>query len=256
MDHSDPLDLGSPLFAVLGDLQVRCASGSPGVPGRRAQRLLMLLLDAANRPVRAEELVDGVWDGRPSATATSNLRVLVWRWRKVLPVAATGGDRIARTPGGYRIVVARDELDAFVFEDLAEAAHRAARHGDHLLAERTFRVALRLWRGGAYPDLAEAASASAALEERRRLAVDGLVTALLAQDRSGDAIPLLRGLTAACPYDERSWERLMVALSRCGRRGEALDVYRQAQTVLARDLGVHPARRLQTLRQDLEAADR
>jgi hypothetical protein len=33
-------------------------------------------------------------------------------------------------------------------------------------------------------------------------------------------------------------------------------VYRQAQTVLARDLGVPPARRLQVLRLDLEAADR
>jgi DNA-binding SARP family transcriptional activator len=214
----------------------------------------MLLLAAANRPVRADELVDGVWDGRPSPTAASNLRVLVWRWRKVLPVAATGGDRIARTPGAYRVVVARDELDAFLFEDLAEAAHRAARDGDHLRAERDFRAALQLWRDEAYPGIAVAAST--ALEERRRLAVDGLVTALFAQDRSGDAIPLLRGLTAACPYDERSWERLMIALSRYGRRGEALAVYRQAQTVLARDLGVHPARRLQTLRQDLEAADR
>ena len=255
--HSDtyPL-LRKPLFSVLGALQVGSSDTSAAVSGRRAQRLLLLLLSAANQPVCADQLIDGVWDGSPSPTATSNLRVLVWRWRKALPATADGGERIPRTPGGYRIVVGRDELDAFHFEDLVDTAHRAAASGDHHLAEVTFRTALQLWRGTAYPDLTTAAAQSAALEEKRRQAMDGLVSVLLGQGRHSEAIPLLRGLTVASPHDEHSCERLMVALCRCGRRGDALAVYQQAQTFLARDFGVRPTRRLQVLRRTIEAADR
>jgi DNA-binding SARP family transcriptional activator len=36
----------------------------------------------------------------------------------------------------------------------------------------------------------------------------------------------------------------MVALSRCGRRADALAVYRRARTVLARELAVGPGRAL------------
>ncbi len=79
---------------------------------------------------------------------------------------------------------------------------------------------------------------------------------LLGCGRHGEAAAELPGLVADDPHAERLAGMLMVALYRCGRRADALAVFRDARGRLADDLGVEPGRELQQLHQQILAGDR
>jgi len=68
-------------------------------------------------------------------------------------------------------------------------------------------------------------------------------------------VPELSGLIASYPLHERFYALLMVALSRCGRRADALAIYRRAHVVLARELRVEPGPVLRQARAAIMAAD-
>ena len=75
----------------------------------RTQRLLLaVLLVEANRVVSADRLADELWaDDIPSDPAGA-LRTQISRLRKVLPPTAS----LVTEEGGYRLLVAPEELDA------------------------------------------------------------------------------------------------------------------------------------------------
>jgi YVTN family beta-propeller protein len=78
-----------------------------------------------------------------------------------------------------------------------------------------------------------------ALEER--------VDADLALARHAELVPELERLVSQEPLRERVRAQLMLALYRCGRQAEALDVYRRARRELAEELGLEPGEELQRL---------
>jgi DNA-binding SARP family transcriptional activator len=55
----------------------------------------------------------------------------------------------------------------------------------------------------------------------------------------------------ACAYPLHEWFQgsLIIALQRCGRRSEALEVYQRLRVVLRDELGLDPSPGLQQLRQ-------
>ena len=63
------------------------------------------------------------------------------------------------------------------------------------------------------------------------------------------------GLVAAFPLRERLAGQVMVALYRCGRRGEALAVFDTARRVLAADLGLDPGPQLAQVQAKVLADD-
>jgi tetratricopeptide (TPR) repeat protein len=76
--------------------------------------------------------------------------------------------------------------------------------------------------------------------------------------RRGDHGRLLADLSvaaAAQPLDERLAGQLMLALYRCGRQADALDVYHRVRMRLADDLGTDPSPSLRQLYQRVLAAD-
>ena len=90
------------------------------------------------------------------------------------------------------------------------------------------RRALGLWRGQAYGDFAyeEFARAEAErLEELRLAALEERIEAELELGRHDDLLPELRSLAAAHPGRERLQAQAMLALYRCGRQSEALELY-------------------------------
>ena len=128
------------------------------------------------------------------------------------------------------------------------SARRAARTPERraaLLAE-----ALALWRGPALADLDDEQFArleAARLDELRVVALEERIDAELALGRHAALVGELEALVAAHPLRERLRGQLMLALYRCGRQAEALEVYRAARLALADELGLDPSPELQEL---------
>jgi predicted ATPase len=77
----------------------------------------------------------------------------------------------------------------------------------------------------------------------------------LALGRHAELAAEVPGLVAAFPLRERLAGQLMVALYRCGRRGEALAVFDSARHVLAEQLGLDPGPQLAQVQADVLADD-
>lgn len=235
------------LFRVLGAVDVVRPNGEHvPVKATKQRVLLATLLLHSNRWVSVDRLVDVVWDGTPPRSAAGNTKTYVWKLRTLL-----GDDsRIANGAGGYRISVARDELDVFQFEDLVRQGHDALPH-DAESAVRLLTAGLELWRGEPFPDLTrdEADVARTRLAEQRLTAQEDLLEARLSL---GDpVIADLQGLAQANRLRERSHGLLMLALYRAGRQAEALSTYQDLRTVLDHELGLEPGAELVALQRDI-----
>ena len=146
------------------------------------------------------------------------------------------------------------ELDAERFEQLASDGRALLLDGRPDDAGAALREALALWRGPPLADLAAVPFAPAEitrLEEERLAAVEARVEADLAAGRHAELVAELRGLTDEHPFRERLAAHRMLALYRCGRQAEALEVYREARRLLADELGLEPGEGLRRLERDM-----
>ena len=209
-----------PVDATVDDVSVRLA------PQPRA--VLAMLLLQAGRVVPAARLVDGLWGDDPPATAPNILQGYVSQLRKAL-----GRDVVETREPGYAIHVGRDALDLHRFERLATDGARALGRGQAPHAAEQLREALALWSGDALADVA--------LERR--------IEAELACGREAELVGELESLTAEHALRERFQALRMLALYRCDRQAEALEVYRAARARLVEDLGLEPGSALQELEQ-------
>lgn len=203
-----------------------------------------MLLAQPNQTVPLERLLAALWGDRPPASARANLQQYVHQLRVVL-----GGNRLLSQSGGYSIAVG-DGLDASHFRSLAAKGRAELDKGAIEQAGRTLRAALDWWRGPAYADfvacdlLAEEASR---LEQLRLTAYEGWAEAELALGRHVDLTTELADLAQAHPFRENLRGHLMLALYRSGRQVEALQAFRDIDTLLRRQLGVEPGPALQRL---------
>src|SRR6185312_3441766 len=69
------------------------------------------------------------------------------------------------------------------------------------------------------------------------------------------AAALSRALIDEEPFRERRWCQSMLALYRCGRQAEALDMFAQARSLFRNDLGAEPGPAMRTLHQRVLAHD-
>ena len=154
-----------------------------------------------------------------------------------------------RTPG-YVLHVGGEQLDLRRFERLTEEARQALARGE---AERAFelqREALALWRGPALSDLEHepfAQVATGRLEEILLVALEQRVDADLALGRHRELVGELDELATLHPLHEPFAQRLMLALYRSGRQGDALEVYRRTRATLSDGFGIEPGRKLHEL---------
>src|SRR5262249_41072861 len=114
-------------------------------------------------------------------------------------------------------------------------------------AARMLREGLAQWRG---PPLAEfayepfAAPAIAQLEELRLGAIEERIEADLARGRDHELVGELSDLVKRNPLRERLRAQIMRARYRCGRRAEALEVYREFGPAVSEQRGRDPSPRL------------
>jgi predicted ATPase/DNA-binding SARP family transcriptional activator len=239
---------------VLGPVEVVGEDGPVPLGALKQRRLLSALVIHAGEARSADLLIDAVWGHSPPASAAKVLQMYVSQLRKVLPAPV----RIRTHGSGYALELGDGRLDAARFERLLSEGRNAARAGNQALAASLLRRALRLWRGQAYADFAYeqfAREEAERLEELRLEALEERIEAELALGRHVEVLPELLRLAAGRPTRERLQALAMLALYRCGRQSEALDLYADARARLLDELGLEPGAGLRQLQRQILEQD-
>jgi DNA-binding SARP family transcriptional activator len=228
-------------YLILGPLEIRDGATEIALRGGQQRKLLAILLLHDSEFVSSDRLIDELWAGKPPGTAAKALQGYVLSLRKQL-----GPEAIETVGAGYRLKVAAEQVDVHEFEELLAEA-RPLERGP---AAAKLKEALALWRGPALADFAYddfAQGEIERLEGLRQAGIERRINLELALGHHDDLVPALEALVHAHPLHERLRAHLIVALYRSGRQAEALDVYRDARTVLLDDLGLEPSEELQAL---------
>jgi DNA-binding SARP family transcriptional activator/Tfp pilus assembly protein PilF/DNA-binding XRE family transcriptional regulator len=245
---------------VLGPLALRRGSAEVAL-GRGGRRVVLARLAlSANTPVPVHELIDLVWGDQPPPDPQQLLQTYVSRLRLALGPAGSGraaDSVVGLAAGGYRLVLAEQQLDVAEFRGLVRAAQRAdPQHAVQLLED-----ALRLWRDAPLADVSELRDHPLVTALAREYVTVALRYADLAAQLGlpERSLPRLRELTAAHPLHEPVHARLVTALAGAGLQADALAAYDTIRRRLAEELGIDPGPELteahrRVLRQDVTAA--
>ena len=234
---------------LLGPVEVRDGDGVISLPRRQQRALLAALALRAGEVVSTDRLVFDLWGENAPASATGSLQNTVSALRKLI-----GRDVLVTQAPGYRLAVPRDSVDANRFEALLAAARGA----DPARRVELLQDALGLWRGPALADLGDedfARFAAARLDELRVEAQEDRIEAELTLGRHAALVSELEQLVTTHPLRERFRAQLMLALYRCGRQTEALELYRAARLAFADERGLDPSPELQELERKILRQD-
>jgi WD40 repeat protein/DNA-binding SARP family transcriptional activator len=245
-------------FRILGPLTVRVDGAAVPTGGPKQRALLALLLLSANRVVSRERLIGELFAEQSPNSADHALRNHVSRLRKLLAPAAVDEPRLVARAPGYLLRVEPGELDLEHFERHLAAGRESLAAGEATAAAESLRAAERIWQGRPLADLELEPFARVEverLEELRLAAVEERIDAELALGRQLALVPELESLTAEYPYRERFRAQQMLALYRCGRQAEGLEVYRRTRSLLYTELGLEPGLELQELERAILVQD-
>jgi len=245
-------------FRILGPLVVRVDGSSVAIGGPKQRALLALLLLDANRVVSRERLVGELFAEQSVNSADHALRNQVSRLRKVLSPAGLDEPRLVARAPGYLLRVEPGELDLELFERLLTEGRETLAAGDARAAAACLRAAEAFWRGRPLADLEFEPFARVEverLEELRLTALEERIDAELALGGQRALVAELEAVSAEHPYRERFRAQLMLALYRCGRQAEGLDVYRRTRRFLNDELGLEPGVELQELERAILVQD-
>lgn len=234
-------------FNLMGTLEV-LEDGRVLTPtAAKPRQVLTMLAVNASAMVSAEQLIDELWPEGPPSSAKTTVQTYVYQLRKLLGRSFTssrGKEVLVTRPAGYVLAVPRHHVDIFRFQPLMEDGRKALRLGDASRASDLLRDALGLWRGPMLADVTRGPRLeghSAYLEEQRMEALALRIEADLEARRHREIVGELRLLVTTHRLHEWLHVRLMQALHRSGRRGEALDVYQQLRRLLENELGLEPS---------------
>jgi DNA-binding SARP family transcriptional activator/tetratricopeptide (TPR) repeat protein len=195
-----------------------------------------------------DRLIEAVYGEDLPPTSRAQAQISISSLRRIF--AAHGRQGIITTHGrGYVIQVERGQLDSAQFEELTTAARTARVEGKLDRAIACYRDALRLWRGPALDGMDSQLVQAAVnrLDEQRIAANEDRVELELKVGRHHELVGELGELAAQYPLRERPQGQLMLALYRCGRVAEALQVYQLTRRAMLDELGIEPSERLQQL---------
>ena len=238
---------------MLGPVEVVGDDG-PIPLASKHRRLLAALLVADGKARTVDELVESLWESDPPASARKLVQVYVSQLRRSLPTWA----RIVTTAGAYVLEVPAALVDAVRFERLVEESAAARRDSNHALALSLAEQASGLWRGRAYGDMGYAGFLQPEierLEELRLVALEERVDAQLALGRHAEVLGEIRGLAAENPLREQLQQQAMIALYRCGRQSEALELYAALRRRLDEELGLEPGPELRDVQRRILQQD-
>ncbi|MBO1417493.1 BTAD domain-containing putative transcriptional regulator [Streptomyces sp. FH025] len=262
-----PRGAGRPRLLILGPLSLRRGQTPVPVTSPMLRRLLALLALKHPEAATQQEITDILWPSGPPSSHQSLIHTYVSQVRQLLEA---GGPRTAppltvvRTPTGYRLEAARNQIDLGLFDKLLAHAQRVHRAPDPWAAYESLTRALQWWRG---PVLADAdpvlrlhPAAVAANERRVKAVLLHADTAMLLR-RPEESVPVLWDMVNTEPLHEGLHARLILALASCGEQAAALNVFGRLRDRLDEELGIAPSAEvrdahLRVLRQQLPLAQR
>ncbi|MFC9893794.1 BTAD domain-containing putative transcriptional regulator [Nocardia sp. NPDC127579] len=229
---------------VLGPVLAYADDGAPiELAGTRVRALLARLALAGSEVVSVDSLLDSLWGDQSTGGTVNALHAQVHRLRKALAGAAV----VETVPGGYRLRLSVEQVDATQFEQLAKQGGRELAAGAFASASALLNQALSLWRGEALADVREipfAGTAGARLDELRVGATEDRFEAELQLGRHGAILADAEAVAAVHPLRERLAGLRMRALHAAGRQADALAVFEAVRGTLAEELGVDPCEEL------------
>ncbi|MES4908526.1 MULTISPECIES: BTAD domain-containing putative transcriptional regulator [unclassified Streptomyces] len=228
-------------YQLLGPVTATGPQGPVPVAGPKRRAVLAALLLNANRVVSERRLSHLVWGNDPPPSVRGQIQVHVSELRKHL-----GRSTILRQAPGYLIVVGPGELDLHAFDEAVARARSDIEAGHPEPAAERLRAVLDTWRGPALGGVTESLRGleGPGLGERRLSALEDFFDARLAAGRHVHTVGELQQEVGRHPFRERLQVQLMLALHRCGRTPEALQVYADTRARLASEVGIEPGRSL------------
>jgi len=227
-------------FHVLGPVTVAERTESLNIGGTKQRTVLAMLVSRAGQSLTADVLAQAVYGDDLPTRSRRLIQTYVSTLRSVV------GDTIAKSGGGWSLVVDRGDVDLFRFEDLYHAAMGLGPDD----ASAMLSEALSMWRGDPYCDV-EAHGALdgeiTRLVELHTSMLQARIDADLDLGRHNAVIGELETLVVEHPYQEHFRAQHMLALYRAGRQSDALRSFSGMRQQLVDELGVDPSVELQDL---------
>jgi DNA-binding SARP family transcriptional activator len=221
------------------------------------RQVLALLLMRRNRLVPMETVVEELWSDNPPKSALATAQTYIYQLRKIIETEGLVTDSrefLVTRPSGYMLKVEPSELDVYVFEEEVRQGRALLEDGRAEESARLLRHALGLWAGRPFADINSGPVLEAHavnLEEQRLHALELRIRADFMLGRERGLIGELRSLTALHPFNEWFHGQLIMALSRAGRRNEALEVFDNLRQTLDNELGLLPSVEIEEIRQSV-----
>jgi predicted ATPase/DNA-binding SARP family transcriptional activator len=229
---------------LLGPVEVVDSSGAVHSPDSALRRtLLALLAMRAGEVLTTDWLLEHAWGGEPPESGLPALRFHISRLRKEL------GDNVSieTRPGGYRLAVTAEEVDALAIEALTRSARLEA---DRALAADMYADVLAMWRGAPFVGAASCAvldNEAGRLEELRLAITEEYLQSRLDAGAGRELVADLSRAAAQYPLRDSLWSMLIIAQYRAGLQADALRSYEEMRAMLADTLGLDPSSELQDL---------
>lgn len=239
-------------IALLGEVTAQIDQRLIDIGTPRQRCVLAALAVDAGRLVPADRLVARVWGAETPRRGRATLHTHISRLRG----AFAGTLAIVHRSDGYTVEMARPDqaVDLLRFRSLCDQARSTAEDTRKvaLLTE-----ALALWHGQPLTGLTGewVEGERDRWQQEHHAAEHDLIDAQLSIGLGDELVAPLSARTAQHPLDERLASQYMLALHRAGRTADSLNHYRQLRKHLLEQLGTDPGNALQTLHQQILAAD-
>jgi WD40 repeat protein/DNA-binding SARP family transcriptional activator len=270
--HAFSLSLFGRFQALLNDEPLA------GFRTAKVQALLMYLAADPTTPQRRETLMTLLWPGMPERSARQNLRQIIYNLRRAvpdLPQKSEGGENIAETAVPLLLAnrqtiqlnpLADISSDVARFESLIEST-QSHDHLDILLCQecrRNLETAVDLYKGDFLADFYLDDSnefeewAEIQRQQYRRQVLDALETLTTIATRGASYVEARAYAEQQLEIDnlrESAYRQLMKILALNGQRTEALAVYESFSRLMAKELGMAPAKRTTERYEQIRAGD-
>jgi DNA-binding response OmpR family regulator len=211
----------------------------------RIKLLLKHLLTQWGETVKRSDVLYLLWPDLDLVEAERHLTAILASVRTTFRSDLPHHDIILDSGGALTFNVDADVwVDFHEFESQVRMAQDAQERGDIDIALGLFLSALALYKEDFLRENLYEDWPSERREQLREMWISSMFrVAAICADRYeyADSVRLMKKVLEIDPYRENAYQALMLYLSRAGRRGEAIQLYRYAERLFAQHLAAQPA---------------